>query len=200
MDVLAWGDLLKETEEWNNTTYITTTPPLDSLCYPTLTLSLSPLQKGPSPYPPPLPLPTHPLFSVPLPFPVGAAAPPLVEFGHLTLLNRLKLRLDIVGIDNDPTFVAPGTPVATPELFNNPEVIGPNTPDVMGFRIPESKPPTRPPPPLLLGAVAFWAWVAVAAADVRLAVPPLLLLLLGKKVKAAEAFQVGRGAEEEVLA
>lgn len=160
-----------------------------------------PFTRAPPPTPPPPPsLSTHPLFSVPFPCPVGVAAPPLVEFGHLTLLNRLKLRLDTVGIDNDPTFVAPGTPVATPELFNNPEVIGPNTPDVMGFRIPESKPPTRPPPPLLLGAVAFWAWVAVAAADVRLAVPLLLLLLLGKKVKAAEAFQVGRGAEEEVLA
>lgn len=192
MYVLAWGDLLKETDEWNNTTYITTTPPLDSLCYPTLTLSLSPLHKGPSPYPP-----THPLFSVPFPCPVGAAAPPLVEFGHLTLLNRLKLRLDTVGIDNDPAFVAPGTPVATPELFNNPDVMGPSTPDVMGFRIPESKPPTRPPPPLLLGAVAFWAWVVLAVAEVKLAV---LLVLLGKKVKAAEAFQVGRGAEEEVLA
>lgn len=87
-------------------------------------------------------------------------------------------------------------------LFNNPEVIGPSRPDVIGFRTPESKPPMRPPPvPLLLGAVAFWAWVvAVAVAEVKLAVP-LLLLLLGKKVKAAEAFQVGRGAEEdEVLA
>lgn len=153
----------------------------------------------PSQWPLPLPLhlPTHSLFSVPFPCPVGAAAPPLVEFGHRTLLNRLKLRLDTVGIDNDPTFVAPGTPVATPELFNNPDVMGPSTPDVMGFRIPESKPPTRPPPPLLLGAVAFWAWVALAVAEVKLAV---LLVLLGKKVKAAEAFQVGRGAEEEVLA
>lgn len=75
--------------------------------------------------------------------------------------------------------------------------MGPSTPDVMGFRIPESKPPTRPPPLLLLGAVAFWAWVALAVAEVKLAV---LLVLLGKKVKAAEAFQVGRGAEEEVLA
>lgn len=154
-----------------------------------------PFTRAPPPTPPPLP--THPLFSVPFPCPVGAAAPLLVEFGHLTLLNRLKLRLDTVGIDNDPTFVAPGTPVATPELFNNPDVMGPSTPDVMGFRIPESKPPTRPPPPLLLGAVAFWAWVALAVAEVKLAV---LLVLLGKKVKAAEAFQVGRGAEEEVLA
>lgn len=96
--------------------------------------------------------------------------------------------------------MAPGTPVATPELFNTPEVMGPSTPDVMGLRRPESKPPMRPPPvPLLLGAVAFWAWVVVAVAEVKLAVL-LLLLLLGKKVKAAEAFQVGRGAEEEVLA
>lgn len=88
-------------------------------------------------------------------------------------------------------------------LFNNPEVIGPSAPDVIGSRTPESKPPMRPPPvPLLLGAVAFWAWVvAVAVAEVKLAVPLLVLLLLGKKVKAAEAFQVGRGAEEdEVLA
>jgi len=97
----------------------------------------------------------------------------------------------MVGIDSDAALVTPGSPVATPELFNNPEVMGPNTPDVMGLRTPEIKPPIRPPPlPLLLGAVEFWALVAAGALELA------VLLLLGKKVKAAEAFQVGRGMEE----
>jgi hypothetical protein len=97
----------------------------------------------------------------------------------------------MVGIDNDAALVAPGSPVAAPELFNSPDVMGPSTPDVMGSRMPESKPPMRPLPlPLLLGAVEFWAWVAAGALELA------VLLLLGKKVKAAEAFQEGRGMEE----
>ena len=117
---------------------------------------------------------SYPLLLAPFPWPVGAA-PPAVEFGHLTLLNKLKLRLDIVGIDKPPAFVTFGSPVAIPdpEFFSNPDVTGPNTPEVMGPRRPERSPPTRPPP-LLLCAVEFAACVTCGELELP------VLVLLGK--------------------
>jgi len=85
---------------------------------------------------------------------VGAATE--LEFGQRTLLlKRLKLKLEIVGLDSDNELVTFGSPDAIPEAFSpevapprTPEVIGPRRPEVMGPRSPEvmgSRIPPRPP-------------------------------------------------------
>jgi len=80
----------------------------------------------------------------------------------------------------DKELVTFGRPVATPETFS-PEVMGPSKPDVIGPRRPEvigSRMPPRSPP---FDDVEF--------------PPAVTLILLGVKVKAADAFHVGTGAE-----
>jgi hypothetical protein len=87
----------------------------------------------------------------------------------------------MVGRASDRELVTLGRPVATPETLR-PEVMGPRRPEVIGPRRPEvmgsRMPPRRPP----LEDVEF---------------PPLVgaLVLLGVKVNATDAFQVGAGAE-----
>lgn len=96
------------------------------------------------------------------------------------LLKRLKLKLEMVGRDSDKELVTFERPVAIPDTFR-PEVMGPSKPDVIGPRRPDVIGPRSPPKSPPFDDVEF--------------PPAVALILLGVKVKAAEAFHVGAGAE-----